>query len=290
MNGIKKETEITISSREYELADRQYWNYEYLKTVIIKGVITNIGQNVFSYRVLKDLVIIAPKMPLFAFPDYLFLPSVRGFLILYKEKQEIDALVIKENLKFIKNKRKKLYEEALKDKEFLHFFIKERMIPQKEVELLLEKTKDTENIAELLDYAKSFEVDLSFLELDDKIPISKNEWVSKIMAKGTLNLTSYKGVEQEVVVPEHIKNVPVTHMDKLCCSPYARRLTQEQQEIRKQITSIIIPASIEKIARDAFLGCEHVEQIEVSQENKSYFVNEEGLCDKNGTCILKIRK
>lgn len=123
--------------------------------------------------------------------------------------------------------------------------------------------KKNESYAEIL---KSVEETLT---LEDK-PLSAAElkklWGTKKLDDGTLMITSYKGDEQDVIIPEMIGKAKITAIDSEAFSPDAPRLNPLQQKARKEITSVVFPGTIVKIPSFVF-GREH-------DKLKSVLINE----------------
>lgn len=83
----------------------------------------------------------------------------------------------------------------------------------------------------------------------------KKIWSFKKITDDTLIITSYRGMSTNVIVPQMIGTSTVTAIGRLAFSPASPRLTPEQQEFRKKITSITLPNSIRSIGGNAFYKC-----------------------------------
>ena len=98
----------------------------------------------------------------------------------------------------------------------------------------------------------------------NKNPMSATElkkiWGTKKMPDGTLGITSYKGTDTEISIPESIGKSKVTVIckDAFSASTYwfgGKTPTEEQLEARRRIHSVVIPEGVVRIERDAFSYC-----------------------------------
>lgn len=80
----------------------------------------------------------------------------------------------------------------------------------------------------------------------------KKIWGTKKLEDGTLMLTSYKGEEQNVIVPALIGKTAVTAIDADTFNPNASRITREQSEVRENIVSVEFPGSIRIVPQNMF--------------------------------------
>jgi hypothetical protein len=84
----------------------------------------------------------------------------------------------------------------------------------------------------------------------------KKVWSYEKLSDGTLLITSYKGTETNVVIPSVIGKTAVTVIgnEAFSASSFGRKASN--YEIRKKITSIIIPEGVKEIWSWAFSCCE----------------------------------
>ncbi len=82
----------------------------------------------------------------------------------------------------------------------------------------------------------------------------------------TIMITGYKGDRTEVTVPEKIGDDTVTAIGNYAFSPDAKRLRKEQCDIRRAITKIILPDTIESIGEFAFFKCSSLERINIPEK------------------------
>jgi len=133
----------------------------------------------------------------------------------------------------------------------------------------------------------------SALSLDEKTLSAtelKKIWSTKKLDDGTLMITSYKGEDKDVVIPSVFGKVEVTAIDPETFNPDAPRLNDIQRKVRSEISSVVIPGSIReipgylfrqsfgsynrktlkrivleegivKICKQAFYGCDGIENI-----------------------------
>ncbi len=138
--------------------------------------------------------------------------------------------------------------------------------------------KQTEVLALLMDYKnktadlareeKKAEADLK-RELNaapDSVSELKKIWSYKKKEDGTILITSYKGEDTEIIVPERIGKAAVTELDKHVFSSDlfsagAKRITN--LAVRKAITKIVLPEGLLTIGAAAFWGCARLETVEI---------------------------
>ena len=99
-------------------------------------------------------------------------------------------------------------------------------------------------------------------QLFDPVAVMKKVWSWKERKDGTLCLTSYKGTDTEVVVPELIGKKAVTALEKTF-NCYASRLTSEMKTTRKSLRSVTIPDSVTSISGFAFAGCTNLRNVTI---------------------------
>ncbi|MDE7479008.1 MAG: leucine-rich repeat domain-containing protein, partial [Lachnospiraceae bacterium] len=80
----------------------------------------------------------------------------------------------------------------------------------------------------------------------------RKKWGFTKKEDSTLIITSYKGNNTEISVPEKIGNDTVIEIANFAFSPYAPRITMPMREFRGTITEIILPKSIKLIGNSAF--------------------------------------
>ena len=95
----------------------------------------------------------------------------------------------------------------------------------------------------------------------------KKIWGYKKQEDGTLIITSYKGREKDVVVPEKIGKDVVVAVGEFAFSPSAPRLTKKDGydpvKVRRAITSITLPDTVREIGTKAFYHCSHLKKINI---------------------------
>ena len=95
----------------------------------------------------------------------------------------------------------------------------------------------------------------------------KKIWGYKKREDGTLIITSYKGREKDIVVPEKIGKDVVAAVGEFAFSPSAPRLTKKDGydpvKVRRAITSITLPDTVREIGTKAFYHCSHLKKINI---------------------------
>lgn len=95
------------------------------------------------------------------------------------------------------------------------------------------------------------------------IPVSelKKSWKYEKMEGGGVRILGYKGQETEVVVPARIGKEPVKEIGPSAFSPEDWDVMTRTKELRKQVTSVVIPEGIKKIGKAAFYKCSNLADI-----------------------------
>ena len=83
----------------------------------------------------------------------------------------------------------------------------------------------------------------------------KQIWTYKKQDDGTLIITSYKGSATVVTIPEKIGKDTVTAIGEYALAGGSPRATEQHRQIRKKITKITVPDTVNRIESNAFDGC-----------------------------------
>lgn len=89
----------------------------------------------------------------------------------------------------------------------------------------------------------------------DSVTELKKIWGYEKREDGALVITRYKGKKTEVEVPEKIGSSIVAEIGNKAFSPFAKRLTEEQYDVRTNITRITLPETVQVIGDGAFDNC-----------------------------------
>ena len=81
-------------------------------------------------------------------------------------------------------------------------------------------------------------------------------------------ITSYKGTDENIIIPKELSGKTVTGIDKEAFSPMAKGLTDQQIKVRKNIKSITMPDTITEVCEHAFYGCTNLSTIKLSSSAK----------------------
>lgn len=106
----------------------------------------------------------------------------------------------------------------------------------------------------------------------------KKKWSYVKLDDGTLQITSYKGDEEEVEIPAVIGKANVTSIGKEAFSVWKQSIKNEDS--RKKIKSVIIPDGVTEIGDEAFRGCEAIETIKIPTSVKKIGQYAFGRCSK----------
>lgn len=97
----------------------------------------------------------------------------------------------------------------------------------------------------------------------DSISEMKKIWSYKKQEDGTLTITSYKGNSLDVKIPSKIGKDTVTAIGEYALSAANPRATNQYKQIRKKITKITIPDTVNHIESFAFDECRALEEINI---------------------------
>ena len=171
-----RETNVVIPEEIEELGWYSFAYCESVKHVVIPEGITEIGHGTFqncanlqSVTIPKSVeeidksafedsrpAIIAPHIPIDEFAPKNKPGACAGFAKAYLDGMELDEEIKEEYLEYIKGNKKRLYPDAVRHEELLQLMFARKIIPQKDVDLLLEeceKQKNTAARAAVLEYA-----------------------------------------------------------------------------------------------------------------------------------------
>ena len=149
-------TSVVIPESIIKIGDSAFKGCTGLASVTIPKSVKKIGKSVLSdcYPVL-----IAPHIPISGFDAMNKPGACAGFAKLYFEKAELDEEIKADYLKYIKGKKKQFYPLAVEHEALLQPMFAEKMIPRKDIDLLLEECDEQKNAAAkaaVLEYAHQF--------------------------------------------------------------------------------------------------------------------------------------
>ncbi len=179
-SGCKGLTSVTIPAGVKKIGDWTFYDCTGLTSVTIQEGVKEIGSSAFSdctgltsvtipksvTAIRKSIfenscpAIIAPHIPVGGFDAADKPGACCGFAKLYLDGAEIDEEIKAGYLKYIKGQKKKLYPAAVKHEELLQLMFAEKMIPRKDIDLLLEecdKQKNAAAKATVLEYTHQFD-------------------------------------------------------------------------------------------------------------------------------------
>jgi hypothetical protein len=114
----------------------------------------------------------------------------------------------------------------------------------------------------------SFETQLEKELMQDPLSAAelKKIWSYKTQPDGTLVLTSYKGDEQEITVPERIGRKAVTALGEFLFSPMTpegKGKPAARRAVMTNIRSVVLPSAVTHIGERAFYGCHSLTDITI---------------------------
>lgn len=97
----------------------------------------------------------------------------------------------------------------------------------------------------------------------DSVTELRKIWGFEKRGDGTIMITRYKGRRTEIDVPEKIGSSIVTAIGDRAFSVNASRLKREQIDLRRSITRITLPQTIQVVGEGAFDACQALAQINI---------------------------
>lgn len=94
----------------------------------------------------------------------------------------------------------------------------------------------------------------------------KKLWRFEKRGDGTIIILGYKGDRKEVAVPEKMGGDTVTALGEYAFSPDAKRIREEQRAVRRAITKVTLPDTIESIGEFAFFKCKSLTEINIPEK------------------------
>lgn len=104
---------------------------------------------------------------------------------------------------------------------------------------------------------------------DVKTPTQlRKEWNYKQLEDGSVRLTSYKGADTQIKIPAAIGKYKVSSIGDMCLSADSYYADEEQEKIRRAITSVEVPEGIIEIQDNAFGGDDSLETVRLPESLK----------------------
>ncbi len=204
--------------------------------------------------------------------------AVRGFASHYLAGDEMPAAVKESALKYMARHS----EDLLADRDCLAVMLQEKLIPAKKLPACMDaaaKLEKPELTAMLLEYQnKNFTQEAVQGAADKALERELNRteptvkelekiWSFRYAGKGR-GVTSYKGEERRIDVPEKIGKEKVTEICEYAFSPLRVRghASPKNQEARNAIEEIFLPGSVRRICGHAFSGCSSLKRVHIPEQ------------------------
>lgn len=190
-----------------------------------------------------------------------------------------------EVLKYIKNQRRHLFPMAVREPELLRFMAAEGMLTARDYPLLLAEAEAQQNTAAkaaILEYQnraggppdpfeemeeayKKAERVAAYIEKNGTLPVSelKKIWSYRKNPDGTITVTSYKGEESEVTVPDVIGKSPVTAIEGTFGLYTAA--SEKYMAVRRAVRRVTLPKGLKRIGAYSFSGCGQLQSIQIPE-------------------------
>ena len=213
--------------------------------------------------------------PYEAVPSALRVKAAIGFAQAYISGEKIYDT--ETYLKYMKTQRRRLLEEVHQYPSVLLVMLRGKMISENELDMVEQYfTADyqPEIVAELLEYKNALQVNqkpkkpaktepISDVLLDNIVPTLgelKKTWSYQILEDGSISLTSYKGYESTVFIPQQAGKKKITRIGIGAFAP-EWATTPGTKKTREEIEEIIVPTGIVEVEEKAFHGCVGLKQI-----------------------------
>lgn len=159
-----------------------------------------------------------------------------------KKKEMLYALIDQDNAEGLAYVLKEKWVEKESEINELHQYAREKEnVSPALLAVLMNEIQKTAPI----DIDKEFSLTVSAADL-------KKLWSTKKQEDGTLIITSYKGTEKDVVIPDKIGKTAVTAIENDAFNPEVPRLTEMQRKARQELNSVIFPETITRIPERLF--------------------------------------
>ena len=151
-----RETNVVIPEGVTEIGCGTFRDCANLQSVTIPKSVEEIDKSAFED---SRPAIIAPHIPIDEFAPKNKPGACAGFAKAYLDGMELDEEIKEEYLEYIKGNKKRLYPDAVRHEELLQLMFAGKMIPRKDVDVLLEECEKQKNAtakAAVLEYAHQF--------------------------------------------------------------------------------------------------------------------------------------
>jgi hypothetical protein len=266
--------EITIPE-SVRLIDYKAFGECHLKRINLAGADVQIAATAFQGN--GWMLLCAPQLSLELIPKDQKWNAAMGFLQLWEDGEAVCAEIAEAYAEYIKRIKKKLIDEYIlpyKKVHALQYLLQQKLIKKTEIDALIERTQRMEAVdmtAILMKYldeefGTGFENALDREIAKEKKAVRKANaeekqkaarknpsggikklWTVKKLPDGTCRLGGYKGILEEMIVPEEVDGCPVTELGNRD-DPFANA---EGYKILKRVQ---LPATLRIIGRNAFAG------------------------------------
>ena len=268
------------------VVDMFAFNNAGLRQVTILGSETQIHASSFDGMGNWQLIC-APNISLEKIPKSCKFNAAIGFLSMWANNVTISEGVAEEYDKYIRRIKKKLLDEHIlryKKIHALRYILSHKLIKKTEIDDMIEKTQKmqaTEMTAALMEYldkqfgigieqsadrenAKEKELKQKKSAAERQLEMRKNPntpakklWNVKILPDNTCRISAYKGIFEELIIPDEIDGHPVSEIGN-------RDDFLSNREGYPIIKSVSLPQSLRVIGRNAFSGT-NIETIDIPE-------------------------
>ena len=205
---------ISLPAHLEEIGAHAFCACSGLREVFLPQSVTRVSPTAFEET---EAALCAPWLPISAFPAACKLQAICGFLSAEGRELEMPAEIRAGYVKYIRTQRRKLYPLAVEDRRLLHLMLRERMMDGKDLDEMLEALEKAEALdvplkAWMMDErnrlqtpgqrARQMKRSLDLLESGSlSVTEARRSWRFEVAEDG-VRILGYKGIKQDVVVPE----------------------------------------------------------------------------------------
>lgn len=283
----KKIDTFVIPSEVTRISYCAFYACKSIKCIEIHKNVTKIEEFAFQF-INRNTRIVAREIK--NIPTSLKLQAVGTFLERYMNK-EADEEYIASNLNYIKRQRKRLIEKKRENLSLYIFLTDKNLIPLEEIDELLEKVKNSEIKALLLEYKNRLmtpkaikrlarleerRIDLAF-GATPTVKEAEREWRFYTRKDNTISILAYKGRDSVISIPEKIGKRVVSTIEgiergdviSIAIPDSIVRIGPYAFEYCRSLSSIEIPASVRRVGEGAFENCTSLKTVNIYADLKA---------------------
>ena len=206
-----------------------------------------------------------------------------------------------EGLRYLRAHRRSLFPLAIAHPELLRLLFIQGMLTKKDFPPLLAEAEKQDNSAAkaaVLEYqdraggpvdpfeeleremAKADRI-VAYIEKNGTLPVSelKKIWSYRKERDGTLTITSYKGTDTDITVPDVIGKSPVTGIEG-AFGTTSLGLSEERIKVRRSIRHVTLPQGLKRIGDGSFYSCASLVDLKIPENVSTIGISAFARCVK----------